>query len=109
MRILEVTPAPCLICGAGNTPGKDGVRRRFVDLERDVNWNDPAILCEDCLANAAGLVGMLSKDTLAEMKRQLREKDKELHDAKVLVDQMKRRAKRLGVEFAKPEKVGASQ
>jgi len=109
VRILEVTPAPCLICGAGNTPDSHGDRRRFVDLERDVNWNDPAILCEDCLANAAGLVGMLSKDTLREMKVQLREKDKELHDAKVKMDQMQRRAKRLGVEFTKPEKVGASQ
>lgn len=107
MRILEVTPAPCLICGAGNTPDRNQERRRFVDLERDVNWNDPAILCEDCLANAAGLIGMLSKDTLREMKVQLREKDKELHDAKVEMDQMKRRAKRLGVEFTKPEKVSA--
>ena len=109
MRILEVTPAPCLICGAGNTPDSHGDRRRFVDLERDVNWNDPAILCEDCLANAAGLIGMLSRDTLREMKVQLREKDKELHDAKVEMNQMQRRAKRLGVEFTKPESVGASQ
>lgn len=107
MRLLEVTPAPCLICGKGNTPDSNGDRLKFVDLERDVNWNDPAILCEDCLANAAGLVGMLSKDTLREMKVQLREKDKELHDAKVAMDQMKRRAKRLGVEFTKPETISA--
>lgn len=103
MHKIEITPAPCLICGRGNTPNNDGTRMEFVDLEREVNWNDPAILCSDCLMNAASLIGMLSPDTLVEMKQQMREKDKEVHAIKADMDKMKKRAKRLGIEFVKPE------
>lgn len=107
MKLLEITPAACLICGMGNTPTSDGERRRFVDLERDVNWNDPAILCEDCLAKAGSLVQMLSKDSLLEMRRELRKRDGEIHELKAEIDGMKRRAKKAGVIFTKPETVSA--
>jgi hypothetical protein len=103
MHKLEITTAPCLICGTGNTPKNDGTRREFVDLEREVNWNDPAILCEDCLMQAAALIGMLSPDVLQEMKAEMRAKDREVHDVKVEMDRMKRRAKKLGIAFEKPE------
>ncbi len=99
MHKIEVTPAPCNVCGTGNTPESDGSRRQFVDFERDINWNDPLIICEDCIANAAGLVGMASKDTLTELKRELREKDQELHDTKAEIESQRKRAKQLGVEF----------
>lgn len=103
MHKVEITPAPCTSCGMGNTPGKDGQPREFVDFERDVNWNDPVIICGDCLMNAGSLIGMVSPDTLQTMRAELREKDRELHAAKAQMDTMKRRAKKLGVEFVKPE------
>jgi hypothetical protein len=103
MHKIEITPAPCMVCGTGNTPNGDGSRREFVDLERDVNWNDPAIICGDCLMNASSLIGMASPDTLQTLRRELREKDRELHATKAQMDTMKKRAKKLGVEFVKPE------
>ena len=99
MHIIEVTPAPCNICGKGNTADARGDRPRFVDFERHINWNDPLILCEDCVAQAGGLVGMASNEVLATMNRQLRDKDKELHELKAEMDNRPRRAKRLGITF----------
>lgn len=103
MHKVEISPAPCLVCGAGNTPGQNGQRREFIDFERDVNWNDPVIICGDCLMNAGSLVGMASPDALQTLRREVREKDKELHETKAEMDRMKRRAKKLGVVFTKPE------
>jgi len=99
MHLLEVTPAPCLVCGRGNAnDDRDPVR--FVDFERDINWNDPAIMCEDCIAKAGGLVGMMSRDERTEYMQQLRAKDAELHDLQAQKESMERRAKRIGLEFA---------
>lgn len=99
MNLLEVTPAPCLSCGRGNTPDSDGAPVRFVDLERDVNWNDPAILCEECVMKLGGMVGMLSMDVRSEFQTKLRAKNEEIHELKAEMDAMKRRAKKLGIEF----------
>jgi hypothetical protein len=82
MHLLEITPAPCTHCGRGNTSSTSADPVRFVDFERDINWNDPLILCEDCIANAGGLVGMASKDTLNEMKLEVKKAKRETHDAK---------------------------
>lgn len=100
MHVLEVTPAPCLCCGKGNTPDANGDSIRFVDLERDVNWNDPAILCEDCIASVAALVGMASKDDLGQVNALVSEKDREIHELRSKVAFMETRARRLGVEFS---------
>jgi len=70
-----------------------------VDLERDINWNDPAIMCEDCVSRAAGLVGMMSKDSMHTITRQIKDRDERIHDLESQMDSMKRRAKRLGVVF----------
>jgi hypothetical protein len=101
MHKIEHTPSPCTVCGRGNVPKNDGTKPEFVDFERDVNWNDPVIICEDCLTNAASLIGMLSPDTLQTLKQEMRGKDREIHELKAEMDSMKRRAKKVGIEFAK--------
>ena len=99
MHIIEVTHFPCVLCGRGNTPDPSGDRPRFVDLERDVNWNDPVILCEDCVSQIGALVGLAGKETVAEMEAENEQKDKEIHELKAEMDSMKRRAKKMGIEF----------
>jgi hypothetical protein len=99
MRLLEVTPAPCIHCGKGNTPNTQGDLPRFVDLERDVNWDEPVIICEDCVMHIGGLMGMLSEETRKDLLREVRTAQSELHDIQAKMDQMRHRAKRLGVEF----------
>lgn len=99
MHLIETTPCPCCVCGRGNAEDGHGERPRFVDFERDINWNDPLIMCEDCISRAGGMVGMASKDMLATVKRELVDKDKELHNAQVAMETMQRRARKLGVEF----------
>jgi len=99
MHLIEVTPAPCLICGAGNTPDRQGSNREFIDLERDTNWNDPAIICEDCALNIGGLVGMISPDEIRRLKRELQEIKRQVHVKQANLDEVKRRARRLGIEF----------
>lgn len=101
MHKVEITPAPCNVCGRGNTPGPNGETPIFVDFERDINWNDPLIMCEDCIAKAGGMVGMSSKDTLAAMKQEVRDKDKEVHEIRAEMDSMRRRARKLGMTFDK--------
>jgi hypothetical protein len=101
MHLIEVTPAPCSHCGRGNTQSMSSLEEplRFVDLERDINWNDPLILCEDCIAKVAGMVGMASKDSLRELQREITRVNKELHDTKAEKENMERRAHRLGMTF----------
>jgi hypothetical protein len=99
MHLIETTNAPCLVCGRGNTPDARGDRPRFVDLERDVNWNDPAILCEDCTAKAGGMIGMASLDSLRTLRRELADRDRQIHELKADMDNMSRRARRLGMSF----------
>lgn len=103
MHLVEVTPAPCLNCGTGNVPTNDGSPRRFVDLERDTHWDDPAILCEDCIMQLGGMIGMLSMDALNEYKHQLGRKDKEIHDLQAEIGSMKRRARKAGLQFIPAE------
>jgi hypothetical protein len=92
MHLVEVASAPCLVCGRGNTPnGDDHQRPRFVDLERDVNWNDPAILCEDCCLKVGSMIGMLTPDDKADHDRVVTKKDAEIHRLKTEVDSLHRR------------------
>ena len=96
MHTIEVTHFPCLVCGRGNTPnGDDGTRPTFVDLERDVNWNDPAILCEDCAIKVGSIVGLLGPDERDELNRTIRKRDKEIHRLNAELDSMRRRNTRL--------------
>src|SRR5438105_896097 len=98
MHKTEVTSSGCVNCGRGNTPdGQTGMRPIFVDFERDINWNDPLIICEDCLAAAGSLVGMMSVDTKRTLQREISKLMKELHEKDAEIDSMKRRARRIGI------------
>lgn len=100
MHLLEITPSPCNVCGRGNVQDqRDPVR--FVDFERDINWNDPLIICEDCIAKAGGLVGMLTADAVLEADQKVKRKDEEIHELKAEIDNMRRKATRLGMTFEK--------
>jgi len=99
MKLLTITNHPCLLCGAGNTPNAHGETREFVDLEREVNWNDPVILCEDCVTKTASVIGMLSKDDRAALRLEIKERDRRIHDLQVEIDDFNRRATRLGIKF----------
>lgn len=94
MRVVEITPAPCIVCGAGNGETSPGVRRRFVDLERDVSWDEPAMICEDDVTKIGVLMGLLSKETAQEYERIIRAKDKEIHELKADVDTQRTRLRR---------------
>jgi len=107
MRLLEVTPAPCMLCGSGNTYDSRGDRRRFLDMERDVNWNDPAILCEDCGTKVGVLFGLLTPDYIEEVKIDLKKAGQLIHDQQAQMDDMRRRAKRLGLVFDEESKAAA--
>lgn len=96
MHVIEVTSQPCMLCGRGNTPnGDDGTRPTFVDLERDVNWNDPAILCEDCAVQVGAQVGMLSPDDMRSHENEVKKLSKKIHALKAEVDALHRRARRV--------------
>ncbi len=92
MHLVEIAPAPCLVCGRGNTPnGDDHSAPRFVDLERDVNWNDPAILCEDCSVRVGTLVDMLTPDDKRDHERLVANKANDVHRLKTELDSLHRR------------------
>lgn len=99
MRIVQAPDAPCTYCGQGNTPTNDGSARRFLDLERDVNWNDPLIFCEDCALTIGGMMGLLSPDTFDKLRAEVRVAQRETHQVKTELDGLKRRATRLGIEL----------
>jgi hypothetical protein len=82
VHLIQITQAPCTVCGRGNTPNSDGTENVFVDLERDVNWNDPVILCEDCAIKVGSIVGMLTTTDKQDMDRLVEKKEKEIHDLK---------------------------
>jgi hypothetical protein len=89
MHLIEVTPSPCTICGRGNTPNSDGTPNVFVDLERDVNWNDPVILCEDCAIKVGSIVGMLTTTDKQDMDRVVAARDKTIHELEADNEQLR--------------------
>lgn len=104
MHLIEHTPAPCAHCGNGNTSDRrDPIR--WVDLERDINWNDPLILCEDCILMLAGLIGLPTPDVLETLRGEVASLKRAKHDVEAERDTMKRRAKRLGITFDTEAKV----
>lgn len=70
----------CLTCGKGNTPGDTGEIGPFLDLERDVNWGDPAYLCVDCGTKIGAMFGMATPDDVKDLQNSIKAKDKRIHD-----------------------------
>lgn len=101
MHLIEVTPAPCSVCGRGNAANAYGEKTLFVDFERDVNWNDPLVMCEDCIAQAGGMVGLSNKELIEAVRVEVKERDKTIHALRAEMDSMQKRARRLGIAFEK--------
>lgn len=99
MKLVEIAPGPCTNCGQGNGVDRNGDRLRFVDLQRDINWNDPVVICEECAMKIGGLIGMLSQDTLKDLNRMVAKAEQEIHDTNAAMDEMRARAKKLGISF----------
>lgn len=85
----------CLICGKGNTPNnaQDGSIGPFLDLDREVNWGDPAYLCIDCGTRIGTMFDMITPDEKAHLERIIRDKDKQIHDLESKLEQKNRRLK----------------
>lgn len=84
-------PMRCLGCGKGNTPDNNGEIGPYVDLEQEVGWMDHAYLCIDCASTAGALAGMISEDESKDLRRQIRQKSRDLHDLRTQLDEVKRR------------------
>jgi hypothetical protein len=100
MHLLENPSAPCAHCG----DGRANPEKRFVDLERDLNWNDPLILCEDCILILAGLLGLPTPDVMTVLKGKVRRAEENEHEARVELDSFRRRAAKLGLSVIKEDK-----
>lgn len=80
-RMVEAPPN-CMICGKGNTPDKAGNIGPFLDLERNVNWDDSTYLCLDCGQSIGIACGLPSADDLTAMKQEVRSLHRKLHESK---------------------------
>lgn len=76
------TPPNCMICGKGNTPDKAGNIGPFLDLERDVNWDDSTYLCMDCGQSIGTACGLLTADEVRMRDLEIRRLRQELHEEK---------------------------
>lgn len=110
MHLIETVPAPCIVCGAGNTPGPNGERRQFVDTEREVNWNEPVLICEACVLEMGGLIGVPSPDLIEAERVKVRKLEKKVHDQAVQIETTGKRLKKLGIRLddKKPKKKAAA-
>jgi len=62
-------PPKCLICNRGNTPDEPDQMSDFwvMDMERDVNWGDPAYLCKYCCEKIAAEVGYVPLENVTQL------------------------------------------
>ena len=87
------SPPNCLYCGKGNTPDEVGNIGPFLDLQREVNWDDDCYLCEVCAVKIGAIFGMLSKDDVQGLHRRIAQLEGELHDRDAEIGLRKRREK----------------
>src|SRR4051812_40602833 len=95
MRLVERmtgSPPNCFNCGKGNTPdGDTGEIGPFLDLQREVNWDDDVYLCEDCALEIGAIFGMKTPDEVQDLERAVRKLKKQIHDLNAEMDVRKRR------------------
>lgn len=82
-RMTEA-PCACLVCGRGNVPDETGQIGPFLDLEREVNWDDSIYLCQYCGTAIGALFGMQTQDDVLGFKQEIRRLKRELHEEKAL-------------------------
>jgi hypothetical protein len=89
----ELGPPKCLTCGRGNTPDGDDTLDDFwvMDLERDVNWGDPAYICRYCCEKIAQEAGHAPIEVLEEKDEIIRAQRGEIHRVETERDSIRRR------------------
>lgn len=100
-----IGPPQCLICNRGNTPNDPDTLNDFwvMDMERDVNWGDPAYICKYCCETIAAEVDYVPATKVAQLDFVVREKNKEIHKLEAERDSLRRRFRstRLGKKALK--------
>ena len=88
-----VGPANCLTCGRGNTPDDPDTLDDFwvMDLERDVNWGDPAYICKYCCEKIAREAGHTPLDALEEKDKIITQHLETIHNLEAERDSLRRR------------------
>jgi hypothetical protein len=83
----------CLICERGNTPDEPDSMDEFwvLDMERDVNWGDPAYICKYCCELIAGEVGYVPASEVEKLEQTIKQKNKEIHTVEAERDSLRRR------------------
>jgi len=89
---MTLPPATCMKCGRGNTPdGQTGEIGPFLDMGLEYNWGDSGYLCMDCVALMAVTAGWISPDTEKQLRREIKQLEKKLHDKDAELDIRARR------------------
>lgn len=89
----ELGPPKCLTCGRGNTTDGDDTLDDFwvMDLERDVNWGDPAYICKYCCAKIAEACGHVPLEVMEEKEAIIKQQREEIHTVEAERDSIRRR------------------
>jgi hypothetical protein len=89
----EMGPPKCLTCGRGNTPDDGDTLDDFwvMDLERDVNWGDPAYICKYCCEKIAQEAGHAPIEALLEKDEVIKQQRSEIHRVETERDSIRRR------------------
>jgi hypothetical protein len=92
-------PPKCLICNRGNTPDAPDQMNDFwvMDLERDVNWGDPAYICKYCCEDVASQTGYVPQETIDGLESTIRAKNKDIHRLEADLDSLRRRWRAAGL------------
>jgi hypothetical protein len=86
-------PPNCLICNRGNNADDPDTMDDFwvLDMERDVNWGDPAYICKYCCELIAAEVGFVPHETVVQLEEVVKDKNKEIHQIEAERDSLRRR------------------
>lgn len=95
MQLVEkmtMAPNTCLVCGRGNsTKNSKGENGPYVDLQRDVNWNETVYICETCALEVGNCVGMITADEQRELNERIALLKRKLHSVLAKLDKTERK------------------
>lgn len=88
-----IGPPKCLICERGNTPDDPDTLDDFwvMDLERDVNWGDPAYICKYCCQKIAEHCGHVPLEAYEEQQAIVAQHLATIHKVEAERDSLRRR------------------
>ena len=106
-----IGPPKCLTCGRGNAPDDGDTLDDFwvMDLERDVNWGDPAYICMYCCAKIAEACGHVPEEVVDEKDAIIAQHLSEIHQLEAERDSLRRRFRlaKTGTKAIKSTREGA--